>query len=535
METEASLAAKFEVLFPHLDERQRRLMAGAEARSLGHGGIRVVARAAGMREGTVSRGVDEWDSAVEPAGRVRRPGGGRKKLSGLDPELVLALLALVEPDMRGDPMSPLRWTTKPTRNLSRELTAAGHRCSAGTVAGLLHAQGFSLQGNAKTVEGRQSPDRDGQFRYINEQAKAFQAAGDPVVPVDTRKKELIGEYRNAGAEWAPAGQPVPVRTHDFPDAALGKAIPCGVYDVSANTGWVNVGAGHDTAAFAVESLRRWRTATGRDTCPQAGRLLVTCDAGGSNGYRRRSFKTELAAFAEQSGLAVTVCTLPPGTSKWNRTGHRLSARISMNWRGRPLTSHEIVLNCTAATTTRTGLTVTAALDTNSYPAGAATGDAQMAALPLDRHHWHGDWNYTLRPEEHCRDGIPPLLPQDQPGPGRSWLVHPALTGMPDEQWIQLAATLSAARDLQREAHLRQRRGGDRQKIPAVGLYTGRRPGLTLADRLPATLLYERHRLPQVAIAPLSTVVPQSLNRAISQTRHLLNEVSHTITPAETQL
>ncbi|WP_405019050.1 ISAzo13 family transposase [Kitasatospora sp. NBC_00070] len=535
VEIEASLTAKFEVLFPHLDERQRRLAAGAEARSLGHGGIRVVARAAGMREGTVSRGVDELDGAVEPSGRVRRPGGGRKRLADLDPELVPTLLALVEPDMRGDPMSPLRWTTKSTRKLSRELTAAGHRCSADTVAGLLHAEGFSLQGNAKTIEGKQSPDRDGQFRYINEQVKAFQAAGDPVVSVDTKKKELIGEYRNAGTEWARAGQPVPVRTHDFPDQRLGKAIPYGVYDVSANTGWVNVGIDHDTAAFAVESLRRWWTAIGKDTYPQAGRLLITCDAGGSNGYRRRSFKTELAAFAEQSGLAVTVCTLPPGTSKWNRIEHRLFAHISMNWRGRPLTSHEVVLNCIAATTTSTGLTVTAALDTNSYPTGITIGDTQMAALPLDRHDWHGDWNYTLRPEEHCRDGVPPIPPQDLPGPGRSWLVHPALTGMPDEQWSGLIAALSAAREGQREADLHQRRGGDQQKAPAPGRYTGRRPGLTLVDRLLATLLYERHRLPQVTIAPLFAVVPQSLNRVVSQTRRLLDEVGHTIEPADTRL
>ena len=396
-----------EALFPHLDERQRRLLAGAEARSLEHGGIRVVARAAGMGEGTVSRGVDELDCAVEPTGRVCRPGGGRKRLSDLNPELVPALLALVEPNIRGDPMSPLRWTTKSTRKLSRELTAASHRCSADTVAGLLHAEGFSLQGNAKTIEGKQSPDRDGQFRYINEQVKAFQATGDPVVSVDTKKKELIGEYRNAGTEWAPAGQPVPVRTHDFPDDTLGRAIPYGVYDVGEH---------------------------------RLGRLLITCDAGGSNGYRRRSFKTELAAFAEQSGLAVTVCTLPPGTSKWNRIEHRLFAHISMNWRGRPLTSHQFVLNCIAAATTRTGLTVTAALDTNSYPTGTAIGDAQMASLPLGHHTWHGDWNYTLRPEPFAHiDNTPD--PFDEPSTDRAWLVHPAITGMTGEQWAGLVRRL----------------------------------------------------------------------------------------------
>ena len=276
-----------------------------------------------MREGTVSRGVDELDGAVEPSGRVRRPGGGRKKLADLDPELVPALLALVEPDMRGDPMSPLRWTTKSTSTLAAALTARP-QVTADTVAGLLHAEGFSLQGNAKTIEGKQSPDRDGQFRYINQQVKAFQAVGDPVVSVDTKKKELIGEYRNAGTEWARAGQPVPVRTHDFPDETLGKAIPYGVYDVSANTGWVNVGIDHDTAAFAVESLRRWWTAIGKDTYPQAGRLLITCDAGGSNGYRTRAWKTELAALAAGTGLEVTVCHFPPG--------HVEVEQVRMTWR-----------------------------------------------------------------------------------------------------------------------------------------------------------------------------------------------------------
>ena len=532
METEASLTAKFDALFPHLDERQRRLLAGAEARSLGHGGIRVAARAAGMREGTVSRGVDELDSAAEPLGRVRRPGGGRKKLADLDPELVPALLALVEPDMRGDPMSPLRWTTKSTRNLSRELTAAGHRCSADTVAGLLHTQGFSLQGNAKTIEGKQSPDRDGQFRYINEQVKAFQASGDPVVSVDTKKKELIGEYRNAGTEWAPAGQPVPVRTHDFPDETLGKAIPYGVYDVSANTGWVNVGTDHDTAAFAVESLRRWWNAIGKDTYPHAERLLITCDAGGSNGYRRRSFKTELAAFAEQSGLAVTVCTLPPGTSKWNRIEHRLFAHISMNWRGRPLTSHEVVLNCIAATTTRTGLTVAAALDTNNYPTGVAIGDAQMAALPLDRHDWHGDWNYTLRPEPFARiDDAPD--PFDAPSPDLAWLAHPAITGLAPEVWTELIDRLLVLHHAQRETKLDQRRG-QRPRIKGDGT-TGRRPILTLPDRLLAVVLYHRLALPQVAIAELFGVTAETVNRRMRDLRQLLTEDGTTIPPARTRL
>ncbi|MFG2919449.1 ISAzo13 family transposase, partial [Kitasatospora sp. NPDC048298] len=299
--------------------------------------------------------------------------------------------------------------------------------------------------------------------------------------------------------------------------------------------WVNVGTDHDTAAFAVESIRRWWNACGRHSYPASGRLLITADAGGSNGYRSRTWKFELAALAVETGLEITVCHMPPGTSKWNKIEHRLFSHITMNWRGRPLTSHEVIVNSIASTTTRTGLKVRAELDTAAYETGVRVSDGQMAALPLSRHTWHGDWNYTLRPEEHRRDGIPPIPPQDLPGPGRAWLVHPVLTGMPDDRWNQLIATLSTAREAQREADLLQRRGGDRQKVPATGLYTGRRPGLTLVDRLLATLLYERHGLPQVTIAPLFGMVPQSLNRAISQTRRLLAEAGYTIEPTDTRL
>ena len=311
--TQEMLAAKFEVIFPHLDERQRRLLMGAEARALGHGGIRLVARAAGVREATVSLGVDELDAGAEPLGRARRPGGGRKRAADLDPGLRPALLALVEPQERGDPMSPLRWTTMSTRTLAAELTRQGHKVSAETVGDLLREEGFSLQGNAKTVEGRRHPDRDAQFRYINEQVKAHQDAGDPVVSVDAKKKELVGEFKNGGREWRPKGEPAQVSTHDFPDRELGKAIPYGVYDLAANAGWVNVGTDHDTAAFAVESIRRWWNAAGRGDYPQARRLLITADAGGSNGYRARAWKTELAALAAETGLEITVCHFPPGT------------------------------------------------------------------------------------------------------------------------------------------------------------------------------------------------------------------------------
>jgi transposase len=313
VEIQESLAGKFQALFPHLDERQRRLVAGAEARALGHGGIRVVARVAGMREGTVARGVAELEAGEEPLGRARRRGGGRKRAADLDRGLRPALLALVEPDMRGDPMSPLRWTTKSLRVLAAELTRQGHRVSADTVADLLHEEGFSLQGNAKNLEGKQHPDRDAQFRYINEQVKAHQGDGEPVVSVDTKKKELVGPFRNGGREWRPKGEPAEVATHDFPDPGLGKAIPYGVYDMAANAGWVSVGTDHDTAAFAVESIRRWWEAAGRGDYRRARRLLITADAGGSNGYRTRAWKAELAAFALEAGLAVTVCHFPPGT------------------------------------------------------------------------------------------------------------------------------------------------------------------------------------------------------------------------------
>src|SRR5947208_11027999 len=334
------LAAKFAVIFPHLDERQRRLLLGAEARALGHGGIRLVARAAGVREATVSLGVEELEAGAEPLGRARRPGGGRKRAADADPGLRPALLALVEPQERGDPVSPLRWTIKSTRNLADELTRQGHKVSADTVGDLLRDEGFSLQGNARTLEGTRHPDRDAQFRYISGQVRAHQDAGDPVISVDTKKKELIGEFSNAGRDWRPKGQPAAVRTHDFPGDSAGKAIPYGIYDVTANAGWVNVGTDHDTAAFAVESIRRWWRHVGADAYPKARRLLVTADGGGSNGSRLRLWKAELARFADETGLAITVVHLPPGTSKWNKIEHRLFSHISMNWRGRPLTSHE---------------------------------------------------------------------------------------------------------------------------------------------------------------------------------------------------
>jgi hypothetical protein len=525
--TREMLAAKFGSVFPHLDERQRRLLMGAEARVLGHGGIRLVARAAGVREATVSLGVDELDSGAEPLGRARRAGGGRKRAAELDRGLVPALLALVEPDERGDPVSPLRWTAKSTHTLAAELTAQGHKVGADTVGDLLRAEGFSLQGNVKTVEGAQHPDRDAQFRYINEQARAHQGAGEPVISVDTKKKELVGEFANGGKQYRPQGRPVPVRTHDFMDRDLGKAVPYGVYDVAANAGWVNVGTDHDTAAFAVESIRRWWTAMGQATYPAAWRLLVTADAGGSNSYRTRAWKAELAAFALEAGLAVTVCHFPPGTSKWNKIEHRLFSHITMNWRGRPLTSHEVIVNTIAATTTRAGLTVRAGLDPGSYPEGAKVSDEQMAALPIDRHHWHGDWNYTLRPP-------PPAPPPPPPAPARQpqrpdW-AHPALTGLDTGDWNQMITALEIPYQAHHDAGLYIRRGGPPTRKPAGG----HPPALTLAEKTLATVLRQRFQLPLRVLATLFGTAIGTISTAEHQIQPLLTQAGYHIEPAGTR-
>jgi hypothetical protein len=530
-ETGQVLAAKFQAIFPHLDERQRRLLMGAEARALGHGGIRAVARAAGVREATVSLGVDELDSGAEPLGRARRLGGGRKRAADLDPGLLPALLALVEPDERGDPESPLRWTTKSTRNLAGELTRQGHRVGADTVGDLLRAEGFSLQGNAKTIEGQRHPDRDAQFRYISGQVKAHQDTADPVISVDTKKKELVGEFKNAGREWRPKGQPAVTRTHDFPGDSAGKAVPYGIYDLTGNTGWVSVGTDHDTAAFAVETIRRWWRAAGGSDYPLARRLLITADAGGSNGYRTRAWKAELAALAVETGLEISVCHFPPGTSKWNKIEHRLFSRITMNWRGRPLISHEVIVQTIAATTTRTGLRVHAELDTSAYDTGIQVSDRQMDALPLTRHAWHGDWNYTLHPQPYDPAAGAPD-PFDQPSPDLAWLRHPAITGLGADDWDTLIATLMTLHDQQREAGLDTRRG-HRPRLTAPG--TGRRPVLTLADRLLATILHHRLALPQVAIAALFSVRAETINRRIRDIRQLLDQAGYTIQPGPRRL
>jgi hypothetical protein len=394
-----SVARRYAVLRPHLDERQRRLLLGVEAAHLGRGGSKAVAEATGVHPDTIARGVREAAGVAEPSGRVRAPGGGRKKLAETDPELAVALKALVDPVTRGDPMSLLVWTTKSTRNLADALTTTGHPVSDRTVAKMLTDMGFSLQGNAKVTEGKQHADRDAQFQYLASQVGEHVAAGQPVVSVDTKKKELVGDFKNGGREYQPAGQPEPVRVHDFMDKELGKAIPYGIYDVTANAGWVSVGTDHDTSAFAVATLRSWWDTIGKARYPNATKLLICADGGGSNGSRVRAWKIELAAFAAQTGLSVTVCHLPPGTSKWNRIEHRLFSQITMNWRGRPLITHQVIVDLISNTTTTTGLTVHCVLDTAEYPTGIKYTSKAIDALPLTRHDFHGDWNYTMRPHD----------------------------------------------------------------------------------------------------------------------------------------
>jgi DDE family transposase len=397
VDVDAVLGGLYELIAPHLTEKQRRLLAGAAAKALGRGGGARMARISGLSRPTVYTGVHELDDPPDPGGRVRRSGGGPKRLVERQPGLLEALDALVDPDTRGDPESPLRWTCKSTRELADALGAQGFQVSDDTVGRLLKQQRYTLQRTQKTEEGAQHPDRDAQFGYVNQQAKAQLAAGQPVVSVDTKKKELVGNYANDGVEWQPVGEPERVNVHDFPDPAVGKAIPYGVYDLGANTGWVSVGCDHDTAAFAVATLRRWWEQVGRAAYPGADRLLVTADAGGSNGYRLRAWKTELARFAAETGLAVTVCHFPPGTSKWNKIEHRLFSQISTNWRGRPLVSHEVVVELIGATRTSSGLRVQAELDPGRYPLGVKVSDKELAAVPLKRHDWHGQWNYTVLP------------------------------------------------------------------------------------------------------------------------------------------
>ena len=410
----AQVQAKYAALRPFLDERRRRLWAAGEALALGRGGVQLVAAATGLARSTLGDGLRELRAALPaggPAGldapvvadwlprvdRQRRPGGGRKPLTQHDPELLDALEALVEPTTRGDPQSPLRWTTKSTRTLAGELTRQGHPVSAATVATLLHQLQYRLHALRKTTEGASHPDRDAQFRHISATVRAFQERGQPVVSVDAKKKELVGDFKNGGREWRPTGQPEAVRVHDFPDKTLGKVTPYGVFDVAANQGWVSVGTDHDTATFAVDSLHRWWEQMGAPTYGGATDLLVTADGGGSNSSRSRLWKVELQRLADATGLRVHVCHFPPGTSKWNRIEHGLFCHITQNWRWRPLVSHEVIVELIGHTTTAKGLRVQAELNPRPYPTGTKVSDAALDAVQLTPAAFHGDWNYTIAP------------------------------------------------------------------------------------------------------------------------------------------
>jgi len=409
MDDVASIRSKFEALRPFLDERRRRLWAAAEAIVLGHGGSTAVATATGLRRNTIRAGIRELQTsrsrsaagsaATGEERRIRAPGGGRKPLTSHDPALLRDLEALVEPVARGDPMSPLRWTCKSTRQLAAELVRQGHQVSHQTVAELLHALDYSLQATRKTREGADHPDRDAQFAYINEQTHAYQQRGQPVISVDAKKKELVGDFKNGGREWQPAGHPEAVRVHDFLDRQLGKALPYGVYDVAANQGWVSVGIDHDTAAFAVATVQRWWEQMGHLTYPSATELLITADSGGSNSSHIRLWKTELQRLADETGLRISVCHFPPGTSKWNAIEHRLFCHVTQNWRRRPLVSLAVIVNLIGHTTTRTGLTVRADLDTGAYPTGIKVPDTDLAAVQLEPATFHGDWNYAIAPHQ----------------------------------------------------------------------------------------------------------------------------------------
>ena len=398
---ESRITEKYEALRGVMDEQMRRLWAATEARALGYGGVSIVARAVGLTRPTITAGMKELGDArqlapLAPMNRVRREGAGRPRATDSDAGLRPALEELVEPATRGHPMSPLRWTCKSVRTLATELTRQGHGVSHQTVSEILQESGYSLQANRKTREGSGHPDRNAQFEHIARRAKQFQQRGQPVISVDTKKKELVGDFKNAGREWHPKGQPTAVRVHDFQDDELGKAIPYGVYDLGANAGWVSVGIDHDTPEFAVESIYAWWRQMGRKTYPEASELLITADGGGSNGSRTRLWKVALQRMADATGLKVSVCHFPPGTSKWNKIEHRMFCHITRNWRGRPLESLEVVVNLIASTTTTKGLRVRAALDTDEYPTGVKVNDALMAALHLTPDKCHADWNDVIQ-------------------------------------------------------------------------------------------------------------------------------------------
>jgi len=396
------ISSRFASVSPFLNERARRLVAAAEAKVLGYGGVSNAAKATGLSRKAIRRGLDELSQAPLhrlPPGCIRRKGAGRKPLDIHQPSVREALEGLVESTTRGDPESPLKWTCKSVRQLSGELRTLGFRACPQKVADLLHDMDYSLQSNRKTLEGANHPDRDAQFCHIQAEVRTYQDARQPVISVDTKKKELVGEFKNNGQEWQRKGEPVAVKVHDFVDTELGRVAPYGIYDLTNNSGWVNVGTDHDTAAFAVESIRCWWNQMGRAYYPEATQLLITADGGGSNSSRSRLYKCELQRLADETGLSIGVCHFPPGTSKWNKVEHRLFSRITQNWRGRPLVSHEVVVNLIAATRTATGLNVACQLDTNNYPTGVKVSDAELAKVNLHREPFHGEWNYVIKPSQ----------------------------------------------------------------------------------------------------------------------------------------
>jgi transposase len=395
-ETQQALTKKYKVLAPVLDERARRRWAGMEAKALGYGGVSVVSAATGIARETIRHGISELGE-TDTGTRLRRPGAGRKRLADKDPGLKVALERLVEPLTRGDPMSPLRWTCKSVQNLASALKKQGHKVSPSTVGRLLYEMGYSMQSVRKTKEGTQHPDRNAQFEHINATVEDFQARGQPAVSVDTKKKELIGDFKNAGREWQPQGEPETADVHDFPTDAVGKAIPYGVYDVARNEAWVSVGDDHDTPAFAVASIRQWWRTMGEPAYPDARQLLITADAGGSNGYRARAWKAELQAFADETKLEIRVCHFPPGTSKWNKIEHRLFCHITRNWRGKPLTTFESIVSLIGATRTTQGLRVKARRDHGTYPTGVEISKDEMKRLNIRPSDFHGEWNYSVVP------------------------------------------------------------------------------------------------------------------------------------------
>ncbi|MFI6361051.1 ISAzo13 family transposase [Streptomyces sp. NPDC050743] len=508
-ETLEVLDVKFAAVLPHLDERQRRLYLASEAEALGHGGITAVSRLAEVSESTIVRGQDELAAGAEVLGRVRRRGGGRKPATDRDPGLRPALEALIEPREVGDPVSPLRWTTASLRDLARELREASHPVSAPVVADLLRAMGFSLQGMAKTRAGSHVPDRDAQFRHINGVVGRFLADGLPVVSVDAKKKEPIGDFARPGRSYRPKGDPITAPDHDFVDPDTPIAIPYGVYDLGRDSGWVNVGTDRNTAAFAVESLRRWWQHRGRLDYPEANRLLVTADSGGANSASSHLFKMGLAAFADECGLSITVMHFPPGTSKWNKVEHRLFSRITHSLRGRPLTSFEVLLQTISATRTSTGLTVSATLDENDYPTGRVLTRAERKGIEqrVERDAFHGEWNYTIVPRD--PDQEPSQDAQEASGPpippeATFLLTHPALTGMPREEFDQLVLRLEPCRQLLTEAE-RQREDRDGR---------GRNPGFGILDH--------RHRVLAAVLRSRNTVTLTLAGQLLGLHRNVLS-------------